>query len=229
MIGSFISSACHSLYRSIIDVLYPPLCYSCGTRLSHADLFICPVCRQQIESFNGKLDNALAGRSFDQLFILFEYGPVIRELIHLLKYKHFLGLSSLFAREVRDHFPCIKENNYTAVIPVPLHRTRKRERGYNQSEEIARAVAALFGLNLESEQLLRLRNTSSQTKKSRQQREKNMEKAFACTVPFSAQKILLIDDVVTTGSTIESCIRTLKKAGAVRVDVLAVAHPRENC
>jgi ComF family protein len=225
MLRTFFSPAFHTLYRSLVDVLYPALCYSCDTRLSQTDLFICPVCRLQIEAFKGELDKALEGRSFDQLFILYEYGPVIRKLIHLLKYQHYIGLCRMFAREVRDRFPCIKENNYTGIVPVPLHKLRKRERGYNQSEEIARAVAAIFGLRLKSEQLLRLRNTSSQTKKSIQQREENMKNAFACTAALYSEKILLIDDVVTTGSTIESCIRSLKTAGAVRVDVLAIAHP----
>ena len=227
MIASDLKYARHTLYRSLLDVFYPPLCTCCQKHLISAALFLCPACRQQITPFNGGLDKALAGRSFDQLYILFEYGPVIRELIHLLKYKHYLSLCRLFAREAGDRFSGLRAENYTAIVPVPLHRTRLRERGYNQSEELARALAAEFDIRLKSERLLRSRHTSSQTKKSRQQREDNMKDAFICRGTLRGERLLLVDDVVTTGSTIESCIRILRKAGAVRVDVLAVAHPPE--
>ena len=217
----------HTLLDVLLDVFYPPVCYHCETLLPAGDKFICPTCRQQISAFNGTLDAALAGRSFDRIYILFEYGPIVRELIHLLKYNHTLALCALFAQEASHRFPCLKSENYTAVIPVPLHKTKRRERGYNQSEEIARALARQFNLCLKSERLLRLRYTSTQTKKSRQEREENMKDAFTCIHPLMSEKILLIDDVITTGSTIESCICTLKRAGATRVDVFAIAHPRE--
>jgi ComF family protein len=118
-------------------------------------------------------------------------------------------------------------SNYSAIIPVPLHKTRRRERGYNQSEEIARALAKSLNLSLRSELLLRLRHTSTQTKKTRTEREENMQNAFSCPFQLKDEKVLLVDDVITTGSTVEACIRSLRQAGAGSVDVFAIAHPRE--
>jgi len=134
-------------------------------------------------------------------------------------------LAQYFAREAKQRFPVFKNRYYHQIVPVPLYKTRKRERGYNQSEEIAKALAKIIHIPVKSEHLLRIRSTLSQTKMSEKEREKNVRKAFSCPVILTGKNILLVDDVITTGSTIEACVKALKSAGAKVVDVFTIAHP----
>jgi competence protein ComFC len=212
----------------LIDVLFPPLCYICYSLLPPHRKIICQVCWEKIPPFKGNLDNSLKDRSFNNLFILFEFEETIRLLIHLLKYKRHLTLAQYFARATAQCFPLFRARLYTAIVPVPLYKTRKRERGYNQSEELSKALGQLYHIPVDTELLLRMRYTASQTRMSREEREKNVKNAFYCPHKTQIQRILLVDDVITTGSTIEACIQALKNAGTNEVDVLAIAHPRRD-
>jgi len=211
----------------IIDVFFPPICYICDGYLSSGRKIICHNCWSEIPIFDGKPDKSLRTRSFDSLFILFEFEDKIRQLIHLLKYKRHLTLGKYFAIEAKNNFPKLTNHSFNEIIPVPLYKSRRRERGYNQSEVIAMAMAKIFSLPVKSEHLLRIRPTSSQTKMTKEEREKNVKDAFYCPVELRGSNILLVDDVITTGSTIEACLNTLKKAGANEVGVFVVAHPLE--
>lgn len=215
------------IFDSIIDVLFPPLCYICQCYLESAQKIICKTCWENIPAFSGPLDKSLSKRSFDNLFILFEFEATIRVLIHLLKYKRHLTLASYFAKEAVKRFNLF-HFSYDEIIPVPLFKTRRRERGYNQSEEIAYRLADLIQVPVKSEHLLRIRSTSTQTRMKRDERELNVSGAFKCDVNLKDHHILLIDDVITTGSTTEACLNILKSAGAQTVDVLVIAHPLEN-
>ena len=137
-------------------------------------------------------------------------------------------MAQYFAREAKIRFPVFNNANYDEIVPVPLYKTRKRERGYNQSEEIAKALSHIFQIPVKSEHLLRTRSTLSQTKMSEKEREQNVRNAFSCPVRLTDSNILLVDDVITTGSTIEACVKALLSAGAKKVDVFAIAHPSIN-
>jgi len=214
----------HTL-KPIIDVIFPPICYICDCYLHGSRKIICEKCWSEIPVFNGKLDRSLSNRSFDNLFILFEFEDIIRQLIHLLKYRRHLTLAQYFAREAKLRFSVINKRSYNEIIPVPLYKTRRRERGYNQSEEIANALARIINIPVKSEHLVRIRSTSTQTRMSRDEREINVREAFHCPVKLPDINILLIDDVITTGSTMEVCVEVLKGAGANIVDILVIAHP----
>ena len=213
------------IFDPIVDVFFPPFCYICDCYLHPGHKIICENCWSEIPAFDGKLDQSLSNRSFDNLFILFEFEDKIRQLIHLLKYKRHLTLAQYFACEAKLKFSNLQYRSYHAIVPVPLYKTRKRERGYNQSEEIANAMAKIFQIPVKSEHLLRIRPTSSQTKMSKEQRDLNMLDAFNCSQKNHERRILLIDDVITTGSTIDACAKALKKSGINEVDAFAVTHP----
>jgi len=217
-----------NLFDPMVDQFFPPVCYVCDVSLSEDRKIICAKCWSEIPPFDGKLDQSLKSRSFDNLYVLFEFEDKIRELIHLLKYKHHLTLAEYFAIEANVRFPELKKQFYNEIIPVPLYKTRLRERGYNQSEVIAKALAETIQIPVKSEHLLRIRPTSSQTRMNKEERERNVQDAFSCSTNVSGNNILLIDDVITTGSTTEVCVNLLKKAGAKRVDVFVVAHPLES-
>ena len=212
-------------FDPVIDLLFPPVCYICDANLPEDRKIICTKCWSEIPPFNGSIDKSLRSRSFDNILILFEFEVKIRQLIHLLKYKHHLTLADYFAAEATLRFSMLREHVYTEIIPVPLYITRMRERGYNQSEEIAKALAKTMQIPVKSEHLLRIRPTSTQTKMDKEEREKNVKNAFFCPSKLYPNNILLVDDVITTGSTIEACVTVLKEAGANIVDVFEIAHP----
>jgi ComF family protein len=214
-----------SFIDSVIDVFFPPICHICDELLPDGRRIICIHCWQKISIFDAKPDKSLQRCSFDKLYVLFNFDETIRLLIHFIKYKRYLTLARYFANEAERQFPEIKNQSYDAIVPVPLYKTRQRERGYNQSEEIAKALGDIFNIPVKSELLLRKRNTASQTKMSREERERNVKGAFESIPGVCEGRILLVDDVVTTGSTTEACIQALKSAGADLVDIFTIAHP----
>jgi ComF family protein len=209
----------------IKDIFFPPICTICEQIITTEYEIVCPDCWQKIPRFSGTLDDSPKKQSFNKIYIIFEFDESVRLLIHLLKYKRYLTLAHLFAREVKDYFRHCFSELPDIIIPVPLFKSRKRERGYNQSEVFSNALGKILNIPVKTELLLRIRYTASQTKMSKEEREKNIRNAFICRELITDLQILLVDDVVTTGSTIEACIKVLQKSGAKKVDVLAIAHP----
>ena len=151
----------------------------------------------------------------------FEAGPV-RELIHQLKYDRTLELADILGGMLSSILAGKSLNDYW-LVPVPLHASRLNERGFNQAELLARSVAKTTGLQVVN-CIKRIRPTVSQTGLERSQRLTNVDGAFALTMPVLGQRIILVDDVITTGATMEECAGVLKRAGAERVWGLAVAR-----
>jgi ComF family protein len=146
------------------------------------------------------------------------FTDALREIIHHLKYSDRVSLANPLGGLLRN---CLERENFTGrvVVPVPLHRSRERERGYNQAE----LIAARLELPMKTRLLRRRKNTPSQTGLSRNERKRNLASAFEVRgkVP---ECLIVVDDVYTTGSTVNEIARTLKRAGAQRVEVLTVAR-----
>lgn len=250
--GSFLKRAA----RPLLDLLYPPRCAACASRIpeSRSEDFCLP-CRHELEAvqapfcgtcgepFTGRLSAGFscpncAGHPFAFDFAISAWqseGP-LREAIHRFKYQHRLHLRLALSRKLHDaladprlaaaRVPGAAET--WRIVPVPLHPRRQRERGFNQSAELARLLARFTGLPFHG-LLRRTRYTTAQAALNRQQRLANLAGAFTVTrqAPklLAGKNILLIDDVFTTGSTAHECASVLKKsAGAARVIVLTVAR-----
>jgi len=155
------------------------------------------------------------------------FGPQIRELIHCFKYADQSYLADFLAEWMNkewDKYPDLADAQL--ILPVPLYKKKQKQRGYNQSELLARVLAQKRNLPLDTTSLVRVRNTPSQTKFGREGRLENMTGAFRC-VNESAVKgkiVLLIDDVATTGATLEGCAQALKTAGAKKVIAYTLAR-----
>ncbi len=155
------------------------------------------------------------------------FGPQARGVIHAFKYADQPYLSSYLAGWMNkewDKYPDLKEAQL--ILPVPLYKKKQRQRGYNQSELLARELAKLRNLPLDTTSLIRSRNTPSQTKLGREGRLQNMSGAFSCVNPAAVKGkiVLLIDDVATTGATLEGCAEALKAAGAKKVIAYTLAR-----
>ncbi len=214
-----------SLLKPLLAFAFPASCAVCSTLLSSDEHIICNSCKNRLQPLSGQILNRLKEEiqpaAFDDLFVALEFGPVFQHLIHLLKYQRYLSLAGFFAAQL---YP-ILNNAYNIIAPVPLNRNRQRERGYNQSALIVKHLAGLSGWHFDTDLLTRLRNTPSQTKLNRAERKENMRNAFVCKKNVSGLSVLLVDDVITTGSTLNTCAEEVKKSGAARVDIAAIATP----
>jgi ComF family protein len=163
-------------------------------------------------------------RGFDAAYCFGSYEGTLRELIHLYKYDRIQTLARPLADLLAAALPL--DERFDAVTPVPLHWRKQWQRGFNQSDLLARAVARRRGIPV-VRALRRTRSTQTQAGLSNTERRKNVAAAFQCRrsgETLAGRRVLLIDDVMTTGSTAAACARVLKQAGAARVVLLTVAR-----
>jgi len=176
------------------------------------ELALCGACRE-------------GATVFDRLRAFGAYEAELRALIVLLKYNRVRPLARPLAGWLAALLHGDRElSAVDAIVPVPLHPARQRTRSYNQSELLARQLGRWTGLPARRGWLRRIKDTPSQTGLTHQQREANVRGAFACKDGGTEARILLVDDVCTTGATLNSCARALKRAGAARVNAVVVAR-----
>jgi ComF family protein len=197
------------------------LCRVCGEKLfsSHVDVEggpLCGLCRRVQPHFR----RAVAYGAYD---------GALRDLIHLFKYNGIKSAGIFLGRFLHQATGDLALPNETVLIPVPLWSGRRQSRGFNQAEAIARAFLRCRpsgSIQLDTASLVRLRETASQTGLTRHQRRANMRGAFAVTRPerIRGRNILLVDDVMTTGTTVSECARVLRRAGAKEIFVATVAR-----
>jgi competence protein ComFC len=200
------------------EQIVAPMCQCCGrpfvsTVASDASKPLCRLCRMDFFAFE-------RARSFAI------YNDALFEAIVLMKYEEVTRLGDWFAARLSEVLREAAEWKADVVVPVPLHAERRRERGYNQAELIARPLAKRLGLKMESHLLVRTRPRPPRLLLSRSERWKSVRGAYATREDLRVDKlrILLVDDVLTTGATLDSCARALKKAGASEVLGLTVAR-----
>ena len=227
------------LRRGLLDLLYPPRCLGCGAR-THArapaempaDMPLCAGCLAGLErarpaAVRRQLERLPeADGVFETVFALWRFTPegALEAFQHALKYQnrpHYgVAAGRLLGAARQEAFP---HRALDAVVPVPLHRTRRLERGYNQSEMLARGTAERLGVPCAPGWLLRAAPTRSQTRLSRRARWRNVAEAFAAPQPLNGRAVLLIDDVLTTGATAAAAARALRSAGAASVHLATLA------
>lgn len=209
---------CETCLQSI-QVIREPVCQVCGRPNIFAPCLaagpaVCRLCRAGFFSFQRARSYAV-------------YSDVVVSAIQLLKYEEVTRLGEFFGAKLAEM--ALQDNeNFTAdvVVPVPLHADRQKERGYNQAEMIARPVARRLGIELGSYLLVRKLPRPPQLLLTRAERWQSVRGAYALRegIRVDNRRVLLVDDVMTTGATLESCSRALKNAGAVKVTALTVAR-----
>ena len=230
-------SSCRFCALPLTHLSRVPVCDSCLEKVRPIDTPVCAACGERIGSVREGGPRLCLNCSQEQPAFTraAAYGPYdagMRDLIHLLKYDHVRPAANLLGRMLTEVIAELADDFTGApvVIPVPLHASKHRQRGFNQSELIARAALKLHPAALDvkpnTSALVRQKNTGSQTGMTPAQRRENMRGAFAVARPddVRGRDILLIDDVLTTGTTASECARTLRRAGAQRVFVATVAR-----
>ena len=217
----------------IQNLLFPPSCLLCGDQ-GHAHLDLCLSCHSALPWLgsacprcglpHGGDESQVCGAClrqpppFDRMVSLFRYEEPVRHLIQSLKFgarlPHARLLGTLLAERLKETADWPE-----AIIPVPLHPSRYRERGFNQSLEIARWVSRFTRVPLAWHRAGRLRQTDAQSRLHADERKANIRKAFTVNGTLPYRHVAILDDVVTTGATAGELARTLRRAGASRVDV----------
>lgn len=195
-----------------------PVCDGCAGELPRHDMPACPCCALPTP------EGQICGRclrdlpAFDSTSALYSYIFPADVLVRAFKYRHRLSLSRFFVGAV----PVLPEAD--VIIPMPLHPRRLSERGFNQALEIARPLARAAGLPLEQGGVVRRRHTPPQAGLDREDRLANLRGAFVCRRRFDGLRVMVIDDVMTTGASLDALARCLKAAGAVAVHNFVLAR-----
>ena len=221
-------------FKTAVDFLMPMVCVDCGSEgtlmcesclknASRPASNMCMKCGERTKEFLRLCGDCVAlPPPLDRLVPVYRYDGVARSAVHALKYRGITAIAPLMAREMWGH-PYFRRAKIDCVVPVPMHKDRLRERGYNQAAMLACNVAEHLGIRYIEDALEKIRATQSQVELSRQERSVSLRNAFAARYDFADAHILMIDDVCTTGSTLMNCAATLKRSGARRVSAVVFA------
>ena len=235
----------HILYEGILDVIFPKRCVSCNVCLDDNEKAFCESCFVSVDQVNPPFckmcgipvsqnsiksicDRCVEQKcNFDRLNTVYCFGGSVARAIHKMKYTKNPHFASQLGPFLYDCLNYLKKKD--VIVPVPLHNARKMQRGYNQSFLLAyylkKVIPKEFKITLNSKHLVRSINTLTQVDLPMTERLLNVEGAFKVKKghPFKNKRIILVDDVVTTGSTVNECAKELKKAGASFVHVITLA------
>ncbi len=226
LLNLFYPPSCLICENKIINVVNYPVCSDCSKKIKPVPEPICQICGQPtLQTICYQCKDSPPFFTKARAFGIYE--GVLKKSIHFFKYRKKKRLSRFLSNllwEFLIHNPDWMAMDF--LVPVPLNKLRLKERGYNQSEILSRELSQLSKIKLSADNLRRKGLLSSQVKSSRKERTKNVADSFYLNEPkrFYNKKILLIDDVFTTGSTVDTCSRVLKEAGAEEVLVLTVAR-----
>jgi ComF family protein len=222
------------MVNGLLHLLYPELCEHCRHPLVEGEQILCLGCTDELPetNYHHRADNEtalrFAGRfPFEHATSLawFTDDGILQELLHGLKYRQRKDIGRYLGRRFAQRLQGEQWiTGVQAIVPVPLHTKKERQRGYNQSAIIAGAMGAVLGLPVWENAVMRTRHTESQTKKTRSERLANMEGAFAAgTAPnLAGSHVLLLDDVLTTGATLEACARALKRVEGLKISLATI-------
>jgi len=224
----------------LLDSIYPPRCPVCH-EIAKAGRSICKDCLPLMDFVKGAVclkcgkelydesqdscsDCAALPKSFEYGLALLNYDDISSESMIKIKYKNKREYIKIYARLIALKYRTeIKKMEAEALIPVPVHKNRLKIRGYNQSELLARYLSQETGIKLINNALVRVRDTRAQKALTSEERFKNLSEAFCCDkLPENLHNIIIVDDIYTTGSTMEACTRVLKRAGAEKVYCISI-------
>lgn len=225
-----------SILEDLLSLFYPSLCAGCGSPLVHGETIICLACLADLpcSGIEDGVDNPVSQIFYGRIKLGFAYslcrfdkGGHFQHLLHALKYKGNNDLAILLGAILGKKMLLFDfSQDIDCIVPVPLHRKREKERGFNQSMEIAKGFSGATSIPVAGYNLIRKCATTTQTAKNRVERWENVREVFQLINPsyFAGKHILLIDDVVTTGATLEACATLLLELSGTRVSVATLAY-----
>ena len=215
------------IYYLLLDFIYPNKCIVCKEFVGHNDHSICSQCLGNFDEIPKKnLVNKLSvNDGIDSAFSRWYFKNGFDDVIHSLKYSDMAKLGKELGYCLGKNITPGDFQSIDSITAVPLHRVKYRDRGYNQAEWIGKGLADIWQIPFDKKILKRNRFTVSQTTLNKEERQANMANAFTVEKDVTDKSILVVDDVLTTGSTTSACAQVLKTAGAKQVHVLTLSAP----
>ena len=224
-----------TLLKDFFALFFPDYCLGCNGGLVRGEETLCTRCLAELPKldYHKTDDNPIVNRFIGRLpvkhgwaLLKFQKAGIVQNLLHQLKYNNHpevgIKLGKLLSLSIiKDG--CEKE--FDLIVPVPLHKSRKRTRGYNQSAMITKGMEEVLKIPFSDNVITRTTATNTQTKKSKIERWENVNYVFRVTAPeiVSGKRVLIVDDVITTGATIESCAKSLVESGAKEISIACLA------
>ncbi|HOG19452.1 MAG TPA: ComF family protein [Salinivirgaceae bacterium] len=227
-----------SIFEDVVNLFYPRLCAGCGNPLIKGEDQICLHCLYSLHRtyFHNERDNVI-----EQIFwgrVLVKYATTycfyhkeskLQQMIFKLKYHGQKEIGFVLGYELGNELKDSVFNEIDIIVPIPLHIKKERKRGYNQAEWIAQGIGRAMDKPVNTKSVHRTLETSTQTKKSKYERWKNVENIFKVVDPEAIRDkhILLVDDIITTGSTLEACIHTILETEGTVVSVATIGAAKD--
>lgn len=216
------------MWKDFLSLIYPKTCLGCDSVLVSNENHICSSCFVELPktSFNHEIKHTIGLEEYNLKVGLYHFNnEIIQQLIHALKYKGKSSIGEMLGIELGKAI--LKNDKYETIdliVPVPIHKRKKRKRGYNQSYFIAKGVAEIINAPIE-EILIKSEKGKSQTDKKKYERWLNVKDSFSLKEGRSskATHVLIIDDVITTGATIEACVKEIRINENVKISIAALA------
>ena len=228
-----------SFWHRLLDLISPRCCVVCGHRLSVTEDTLCARCNFHLprtDFYKDAYENELARLFWGQIpierataFFYYEAHAETANILYELKYKDHPEIGEVMGRMLaKEIHPSGFFDGIDGIVPIPLAKKRQRQRGYNQSKEIAKGISEITGLPVFDKVVRRTTYEGSQTSKGRWERNENVEHVFELIAPETIQgrHLLLIDDVVTTGATVVACAKELLKTANVKISVLTLGFEK---
>ncbi len=225
----------HFNVKNLTHLIYPEACLICENELTQNQQKICSFCLQNLpftffENYEeaSRLEELFYGRSKIEngySLLYFEKNKAVQKILHQIKYKDQPELGIYFGEIIAQK---LNQSEWVktvdVLLPVPIHHLKAFKRGYNQSEKIAEGIAKTTGLNLDVKALEKIINTKSQTKNSKNSRWENIQNSFELNSLKNYKHVAIVDDVITTGSTLETIINEIhKKYPDIRISIISLA------
>ncbi|GAB2800244.1 ComF family protein [Rhabdobacter roseus] len=222
-----------SLWADFVDLIFPRCCEACDQALVGTEQVICTACRIELPRLDtdSSLKNLLKNRLVShhevkevRSYLVFTKKGKVQNLLHALKYNNRPEVGTVLG-ELFGHEMLAQQEVPMAdlIVSVPLHPRRLRQRGYNQSDQFAAGLSRALGIPWSGSVLVRTRYTQSQTGKTKVERQENVRRIFKVNESISGQKIILVDDVLTTGATLEACVDALVEGGCGCIYIMTIA------
>ncbi len=233
------TSTVSDLFTDFISLIYPRYCFACRDGLVKGEEIVCTRCILELPrtGYHLEQENPVYNRLFGRLpikygfaFLIFQKGGHVQQLLHEFKYTNHPEIGRVIGRVYGDELQKSGfSDEFDYILPIPLHPVKQRRRGYNQSEEFAIGLSESLCVPVLSDQVKRITVTETQTRKSKLSRWENVKEVFTVVSQeaLMTQRILLVDDVITTGATLEACGQVVLDAGCSQLSVAGMAYAHE--
>ena len=211
------------MLNNILELIYPNACGICEEICKES---LCKKCAIEMRKYEINLINKHKKMYFNESMHIFKYDEIIRQKLIEYKFQDKAYMYKTFAKIIlKNKKVCGFLEKYDIIIPVPIHKKRRLKRGYNQTELIAKEICKNISLELKTGVLIKQKNIKAQSELNKNERKQNIKNAFEIKNinEIIDKKILLFDDIYTTGSTVNECSKILKKAGAKQIGVVTIA------